>query len=147
MVSGLAWPRREAAVFSPTAAPADVIVLPSSKTSAGTRFTRDQRVRKSADHGRVWKNGKRLYVGPLVVVACIGSTPHARMGTAISKRAFRRAVQRNRVKRLIRESFRQVAGQLPAMDIVISISTRKPMRDESSLLRALDKTWRTLSDS
>lgn len=135
-------------MFLQTAVLADAIVLPLSKTTpVGTQFTRDQRVRKSADHGRVWKKGKRQYIGPLVVVTCTSPVSQARLGTAISKRAFRKAVQRNRVKRLIRESFRQAAVKLPAIDIVITMNMRKPMRDESSLKRALTKTWHTLSDS
>ena len=69
----------------------------------------------------------------------------ARMGTAISKRVRRRAVDRNRIKRLIRESFRHVAVGLPPVDIVISLNRRRPLRDETELLRALDSTWRTLS--
>ena len=39
---------------------------------------------------------------------------HARLGLAISKRVSKRAVERNRIKRLLRESFRRVRHQLPA---------------------------------
>ncbi len=112
-------------------------------------FTPDQRVRLAADHGRVWKTGKRYYIGPIIVVcarrdADLVSNP-ARMGMAISKKVLRRAVDRNRVKRLMRESFRHNAARLPAVDVVLSLSQRNRMRDEASLLRALEKTWATLS--
>ncbi len=67
------------------------------------------------------------------------------MGMAVSKKVLRRAVDRNRVKRLMRESFRHNAPRLPPVDIVLSLSQRKRLRDEASLLRALEKTWATLS--
>lgn len=71
----------------------------------------------------------------------------SRMGMAISKKVLRRSVDRNRIKRLMRESFRHNAARLPAVDVVLSLSQRNRLRDEASLLRALEKTWATLSDS
>ena len=43
---------------------------------------------------------------------------HARLGLAISKRVSKRAVERNRIKRLLRESFRRIRHQLPAIDMI-----------------------------
>ncbi len=40
-------------------------------------------------------------------------------GLAISKRVSKRAVERNRIKRLLRESFRRVRSQLPPLDLVV----------------------------
>ena len=45
----------------------------------------------------------------------------ARLGLVVGKRMLPRAVDRNRAKRVIRESFRQAAG-LPAMDIVLRVA-------------------------
>lgn len=45
----------------------------------------------------------------------------ARLGLIVGKRMLPRAVDRNRAKRVIRESFRQ-AGPLPAMDIVVRVA-------------------------
>ena len=45
----------------------------------------------------------------------------ARLGLIVGKRMLPRAVDRNRTKRVIRESFRQ-AGGLPAMDIVVRVA-------------------------
>ena len=44
---------------------------------------------------------------------------HARLGMIVSKRLFARAVDRNRMRRLIRETFRVSAGTLPALDLVV----------------------------
>jgi ribonuclease P protein component len=44
---------------------------------------------------------------------------HARLGMIVSKRLFSRAVDRNRIRRLIREAFRLSAPALPALDLVV----------------------------
>lgn len=44
---------------------------------------------------------------------------HARLGMIVSKRLFSRAVDRNRMRRQIRETFRMMAQSLPALDLVV----------------------------
>lgn len=43
----------------------------------------------------------------------------ARLGMVVSKRVFPHAVDRNRVRRRIREAFRQLASNLPPLDLVV----------------------------
>jgi ribonuclease P protein component len=43
----------------------------------------------------------------------------ARLGLAISKKQVKRSVDRNRLKRLVRESFRHHRGLLEGMDLVV----------------------------
>ncbi|ALA23474.1 ribonuclease P protein component [Piscirickettsia salmonis] len=43
----------------------------------------------------------------------------SRLGLAVSKKHAKRAVSRNLIKRLIRESFRQQSDQLPNIDCVV----------------------------
>lgn len=51
---------------------------------------------------------------------CPNQCGHARIGQTVSKRNVPKAVNRNQIKRVIRESFRQHPG-LPAIDIVIIV--------------------------
>lgn len=59
------------------------------------------------------------------VVAASDKLSSARLGLVVPKRLARRAVMRNLMKRIIRESFRQQLANLPAMDLVLKLS-RKP---------------------
>lgn len=44
---------------------------------------------------------------------------HARLGLTVGRRAAPRASARNRVKRALREAFRQRAASLPPVDVVV----------------------------
>lgn len=46
---------------------------------------------------------------------------HPRLGMIVAKRLLARAVDRNRVKRCVRECFRQVLPELPACDFVVRL--------------------------
>jgi ribonuclease P protein component len=45
----------------------------------------------------------------------------ARLGLVVGKRALRRAVDRNRARRVLRETFRTLREELPEMDIVVQV--------------------------
>ena len=62
----------------------------------------------------------RMRRGALVLAARPNGRVAARLGLVVGKRLLRRAVDRNRAKRVIREAFRQHAD-LPAMDMVVRL--------------------------
>jgi ribonuclease P protein component len=72
----------------------------------------------------------RVTAGPLVVWAAPNDELHCRLGLAISRRAGSAAV-RNRIRRLIRESFRLLQHDLPreprGYDVVVSVRRHEPL--------------------
>jgi ribonuclease P protein component len=69
---------------------------------------------------------------------------HARLGLAISKRVSKRAVERNRIKRLLRESFRRVRHQLPAVDLMVMAREQAAGVPGAQLLAEIDMLWKKL---
>jgi ribonuclease P protein component len=69
---------------------------------------------------------------------------HARLGLAISKRVSKRAVERNRIKRLLRESFRRIRYQLPAIDLMVMAREQAAGVPGPQLLSELDGLWKKL---
>ena len=70
---------------------------------------------------------------------------HGRIGLIIAKRHVKRAVDRNRIKRLVRESFRHRRAGLPSLDIVVLARPGLASLDSSEIYRQLDKLWRKLA--
>lgn len=68
-----------------------------------------------------------------------------RLGLVIAKRHVKLAVQRNRVKRIIRESFRQHQHELNGVDIVVLIRSGIDKQDNAILFKQLNSLWRKLN--
>lgn len=69
---------------------------------------------------------------------------HARMGLLVSKKAAKRAVARNRIKRLVRESFRAHLPQLKCVDIVVVARNKMQDADNKQIFLELTETWKKL---
>jgi ribonuclease P protein component len=74
---------------------------------------------EAAAYGRVFKKAKRSRDNLFTVLYRDNGQRAPRLGLAISKKNCRLAVGRNRIKRIVRESFRLHQGQLPGIDIVV----------------------------
>lgn len=89
----------------------------------------------------MFAGAKRFGGSGFRVLARNGAAPRPRLGLAISKRCASRAVDRNRLKRIARESFRLRASELPPVDVVV-VCTRDARQLPSEQLRqTLDEAW------
>lgn len=67
-----------------------------------------------------------------------------RLGLAIARRAARRAHDRNRIKRLARESFRICRDRLRPGDYVVTAHPAAALATNRELRSAFDQLWRSL---
>lgn len=67
---------------------------------------------------------------------------HPRLGLVIAKKKVRRAVDRNRLKRQIRDSFRQHQAELPAYDILFLARQDLKARSGEAFRAALEQAWK-----
>lgn len=58
----------------------------------------------------------------------------ARLGIVVGKKLLKRAVDRNRVKRVIREQFRCLRPQLPPVDLVVRLAVKPAPLDARVLV-------------
>lgn len=70
---------------------------------------------------------------------------HARLGLAIATKVFGTAVARNRVKRIIRESFRLNQMALPPVDITVAARDAAKSATAAQLRASLDDTWKSIA--
>ncbi|MBF7728875.1 ribonuclease P protein component [Pseudomonas sp. N040] len=69
---------------------------------------------------------------------------HPRLGLVIGKKSVKLSVERNRLKRLIRESFRKHQALLAGWDIVIVARKGIADSDNVEITRQFDKFWKRL---
>lgn len=92
-------------------------------------FPKQLRLRESREFQRVSQGGTRRHSPSFIVVVLFRSNSLTRLGLTVSRKVGG-AVQRNRIKRLVREFFRIHCGQLPT-GVDISIIAKKGAADLS----------------
>jgi ribonuclease P protein component len=83
------------------------------------------RIRQAAEYQRVIEHGKIAPAQGHILVRFLSSDKGVpRLGIIVGRKALKRAVDRNRAKRMCREAFRQKSRALPPVDIVVQIRVR-----------------------
>jgi ribonuclease P protein component len=117
----------------------------------GARLQRRVRIRQPAEFKKAFADGFRVNRAPLAVVCRPRreegpASGTARLGLAIAKKAAPLAVDRNRIKRLIREHFRHNRGRLPAVDLVFYGQAGLAGLDNQQLRERLAEIWLKVID-
>ena len=89
----------------------------------------------------MFREGQRSSDRFFTVLYCTGGSTEPRLGFAISRQRVRKAVGRNRLRRLVRESFRQVRGALPAVDIVVMAGDAAAQAPHPEIAVSLERHW------
>lgn len=112
--------------------------------SASKGFPRHLRLRSHRDFQTVYRQGKKISNHYFILWVCSNHLQHPRLGMSVSKRHIPLAVQRNRIKRLIRESFRVHQALLPALDIIVITHTASQQLNNAQLFLQLEQQWQKL---
>jgi len=144
-----AWQPRGAAGSSPAAAPraagssypklADLIPVPAPQEHL--THTQAQRLRRKREFDAVYARGRRVGNGFFGVTAEVNGLGWARLGLAVAVKIAGNGVERNRIRRLIRESFRLHQHELAALDLVVSARARARGMANTELRAQLEPLW------
>ena len=93
----------------------------------------------------VFTDPKKASSAEITLLAVPNGLPHPRIGLTVAKRHVKRANQRNRAKRIIRESFRLNQHAIPEIDIVVLVRGGVMDLSDAQLRTLVDKLWRKLT--
>lgn len=109
------------------------------------RFGKKLRLLDASDFQPVFKSARfKVSCQHLLVLAGSSNLANPRLGLVIAKKNVAKAVDRNRIKRILRESFRHNQGLLPAVDIVILARSGIGSLNKKDVRSKIEKLWRDL---
>jgi ribonuclease P protein component len=111
------------------------------------RFGADLRLRSKLQFDAIYASGRRLddrYFGLRIKPNGVG---HPRVGLAVAVKTAGNAVARNRLRRLVRESFRLAQHALPAVDIVVAAKFPAREAPVATLRASLATLWQRVAST
>ena len=108
---------------------------------ANNRFPKRARLNRKFQFDKVFtRSHVRVQVGSLRLITTPNGMNTPRLGIITPKRVIKRAIDRNRAKRYIREAFRRARRQLPPLDIVVQVISKGDVQE------TVDELWLRLCD-
>lgn len=109
------------------------------------RFARQHRLINATEFKQVFAHPCARYGdSTMLVLGRKNDLGLARLGLAVAKKQIKKAVRRNRLKRLVRESFRQHLDLLQGLDIVVVARSGAEMVKNREMLDAIENHWHSV---
>ena len=109
-------------------------------------FPRQVRLLSAEDYRNVFNDVTcKVSNRHILLLARESNTQHARVGLVVAKKNVRKAVERNRFKRLVRDSFRLHQHTLEPLDIVVLSRPGLSDLDNQTITKQLENLWQRLN--
>jgi len=104
------------------------------------------RLRHKRDFDAAYARGRRIGDGFFAVTAMRNEVGAPRLGLAVAVKVAGGAVARNRLRRIVRESFRLHQRELPAADLVVSARPQARTASAQVLRASLAALWKKVGE-
>ena len=104
-----------------------------------------RRLRRKRDFDAAYARGRRLGDGFFSVTVMDNKLDAPRLGLAVAVRVAGGGVARNRIRRIIRESFRLHQREIPAVDLVVGARARVKGAPAKTLHASLESLWKEVA--
>lgn len=113
---------------------------------ADNAFSQSCRLLTASDYKNVFdKSQLKVSSRYFLVLATTNSLPTPRVGLVIAKKNVGKAVHRNRIKRLIRQSFRTQKSTLNNLDLVVLARKDADKLENQAVVDQLSQLWQDLA--
>ncbi|MEX0619645.1 MAG: ribonuclease P protein component [Pseudohongiellaceae bacterium] len=113
--------------------------------TTGLKYPRKVRLSNAADFRSVFSRAQyKATRRDLLGLAIANRQNYPRLGLVVPKKHIRTAVERNRIKRLLRGSFRLNQKALAGLDIVILIRGGLDSQDNKTIVDHVESIWSDL---
>jgi ribonuclease P protein component len=109
-------------------------------SSSGERLRTGNRLKRPEEYKKVFASKRRSSDKFLLFLATSNGLNRSRLGLAVPKKHIHSAVERNRLKRIIRESFRLKQDLLNGNDIVVVVRNKLDV-NKKGIESILSKHW------
>jgi ribonuclease P protein component len=113
----------------------------------GYGFPKTARLNHPREFKQVFAHGQRQSDACFTLISMPNHENAPRLGLVVARKNLKRAVDRNRVKRMVRESFRRQRASLPARDIVVMVRSAAGAKPRAALRDILDRHWKKMADA
>jgi ribonuclease P protein component len=108
-------------------------------------FEKSLRLLNASEYQAVFDESRlKVSTAEILFLARKNNLSQPRLGLVIAKKNVRLSVQRNRVKRIIRESFRLQQHQLPGIDVIVLARKSLGELDNKQLHETCNQLWHQL---
>lgn len=128
--------------FPGTRSPERLSALPAP---GGADFPKHYRLLQRRQFESVFRQGSRCGDASFGIFATRNGLAYPRLGIAVPRRVSPRAVQRNRIKRQVRESFRHHRDDIAGLDVVVVARHGSAGENNEQLRRSLARQWRVIA--
>jgi len=112
---------------------------------AAFTFPKEVRLLTASDYSNVFQDVQlRVSSKNFLILARTYEKNHPRLGIIIAKKNVKLAVERNRLKRQLRETYRKQRQVLPSLDIVVLAKKGADSYNSSLIAKELDYLWQKL---
>ncbi|MEQ8954215.1 MAG: ribonuclease P protein component [Gammaproteobacteria bacterium] len=112
---------------------------------AANSFPKSSRLLESADFKAVFDGASfKVSSRHLLILGRLNEKGKARLGMVIAKKNIATAVNRNRIKRQLRDFFRRLPDDIPPLDLVVLARKDAATLSNPEIREALQNLWQDL---
>jgi ribonuclease P protein component len=116
-------------------------------TQRRLRFGANLRLRSKLQFDAIYAGSRRVDDRFFAMRVKPNGLPHPRVGLAVAVKTAGSGVNRNRLRRLVRESFRLAQFELPAVDVVVAAKFPAAEAPATSLRASLATLWKRVAST